>query len=526
MTGTTYVRAAGVAGDAADKLVPQEGLDLAPVQILDHALIFAVDSGRLLRGSPDSLRGTAPDRCCMDFDRRPILVFWETTRACMLACSHCRASAISQPLPGELSTDEADRMLGQIAGFGSPRPVLVATGGDVLMRAGLDALAVRARELKLPLALAPSVTPLLDEERVASLRRLGVRVASISVDGATASVHDRIRGVPGHFQATRDAIGLLRTHGITVQVNTVVMADTVEELPRIARFVKESGASIWELFFLVHVGRGAALGALSADEHEHVCHFLVDASRYGVIVRTVEAPFFRRVVAERADGAAPPDDGLYRHLSNGLEDELGPEQGPMRAQTKGTRDGRGIVFVGHDGTITPSGFLPLELGNVRDDDIVDVYRDHPLLRRIRAADFGGTLRTVPVPRAVRRITRARVRRDRRRAGRRSRLRVPARLDRQGVHGVAQLVQPPFDAAAHEMAELPDPVVDRRGKRRSSPPSVDRRRRRARERRDASTRSAALSRAERRARARSPRLHAAGRGASPASVPPAGGNARR
>jgi radical SAM protein with 4Fe4S-binding SPASM domain len=58
-------------------------------------------------------------------------------------------------------------------------------------------------------------------------------------------------------------------------------------------------------------------------------------------------------------------------------------------QTKGTRDGRGIVFVGHDGTITPSGFLPLPLGNVRDDDIVDVYRDHPLLRSIRAAEFGG-----------------------------------------------------------------------------------------------------------------------------------------
>jgi AdoMet-dependent heme synthase len=307
----------------------------------------------------------------------------------MLACRHCRASAIAEPLPGELSTGEAARMLEQIAGFGSPRPVLVATGGDVLMRTGLDEFAVRARDLKVPLALAPSVTPLLDEGRVASLRQLGIRAASISVDGATASVHDRIRGVPGHHHATRAAIDLLRKHGITVQVNTVVMADTVDELPRIARLVKESGASIWELFFLVHVGRGATLGALSAEEHEHVCHFLVDASRYGVIVRTVEAPFFRRVVTERADGAAPPGEGLYRRMRDGLEDELGPGQGPPRAQTKGTRDGRGIIFVGHDGTITPSGFLPLELGNVRDEDIVDVYRDHPLLRRIRAADFNG-----------------------------------------------------------------------------------------------------------------------------------------
>ena len=186
------------------------------------------------------------------------------------------------------------------------------------MRADLDELAARARALGLPLALAPSVTPLLDEERVASFRGLGVRVASISLDGASAATHDGIRGVPGHFDATLEAIRRLRRHGITVQVNTVVMRDTVDELPAIARLVQESGASIWELFFLVHVGRGESLGELTPEENEHVCHFLVDASRLGLIVRTVEAPFFRRVARERAAGADPPAGGLYRRLVAGL----------------------------------------------------------------------------------------------------------------------------------------------------------------------------------------------------------------
>jgi AdoMet-dependent heme synthase len=321
----------------------------------------------------------------MDFDRRPILVFWETTRACTLACRHCRASAIAGPLPGQLSTAEAGTFLRQLAGFGLPRPVLVATGGDVLMRADLDELAAVARDAGLPRALAPSVTPLLSEARVASFRDLGVRVASISLDGASADVHDGIRGVPGHFQATLEAIRRLRRHRITVQVNTVVMRDTVEDLPAVARLVREAGASIWELFFLVQVGRGEDLAELSAEENEHVCHFLVDASRLGLTVRTVEAPFFRRVAAERAAGSAPPGSGLYRRLAAAL----GPVDGPVHVQTKGTRDGRGVLFVGHDGTISPSGFLPLELGNVRTDDVVDVYRGHPLLRRIRAADFTG-----------------------------------------------------------------------------------------------------------------------------------------
>lgn len=338
----------------------------------------------------------APRRSPLDLDRRPILVFWETTRACGLACRQCRASAILQPLPDELTTAQAARFVDSLVGFGMPRPVLIATGGDVLMRHDVDAMVERARALKVPVALAPSVTPLLTDERVDELHRAGVRVASISLDGGTPGTHDGVRGVENHFAETLTAIRRLREGGLTVQVNTVVMRDTVEELPAIARIVKESGASVWEVFFLIRLGRGRDLGELTPAENEDVCHFLVDASRYGFVVRTVEAPFFRRVVASRkhdpGDAHACARYGLgmlYEQLAGALRAELGEPTSPPRAQTKGTRDGRGIVFVGYDGEIHPSGFLPFSLGNVRRDDIVEVYREHPLLRRIRAADFSG-----------------------------------------------------------------------------------------------------------------------------------------
>lgn len=257
------------------------------------------------------------------------------------------------------------------------------------MRGDLDELVAYARGLRIPVALAPSVTPLLDDGRIESLRALGVKIASISLDGATATTHDAIRGVDGHFEQTTSAVRRLRARGVTVQVNTVVMADTVHELPAIARLVQDLGAGIWELFFLVHVGRGETVAALDADDNEAVCHFLFDAAHHGFIVRTVEAPFFRRVCAQRSAGEAPPDSGLYRSLRRDLRRLVGRPSHPVRAHTKGTRDGDGIVFVGHDGTITPSGFLPIPLGNVRDDDIVTVYREHELLRSIRRSDFGG-----------------------------------------------------------------------------------------------------------------------------------------
>jgi len=321
----------------------------------------------------------------MDFDSRPILVFWETTRRCGLACRHCRASAIREPLPGELTTAEATGFVESLGRFGPPSPVLIATGGDVLERRDLDAMLAVARAGRTPVALAPSVTALLTDERIAALRRAGVKVVSISLDGATPATHDGVRGVEGHFDETVAAIARLRRHGMVVQVNTVAMRATVDELAAVAHLVGALGAAIWEVFFLVRVGRGIGLEELTPEENEHVCHFLVDASRHGFIVRTVEAPFFRRVAAQRASGEPPPDGGLYERLVR----ELGDGRGPVKAQTKGTRDGRGIVFVAHDGDVYPSGFLPLSLGNVTRDDLVELYRDHPLLRRIRAAEFSG-----------------------------------------------------------------------------------------------------------------------------------------
>ena len=42
-----------------------------------------------------------------DFDQAPFTIAWEVTRACAYACVHCRADAMHQRHPRELSTEEA-----------------------------------------------------------------------------------------------------------------------------------------------------------------------------------------------------------------------------------------------------------------------------------------------------------------------------------------------------------------------------------------------------------------------------------
>lgn len=324
------------------------------------------------------------------WDRRPLLVFWETTRACLLSCRHCRASAQRDPLPGELSSEEGLQLIEDLAGFGSPGPVLILTGGDCFLRPDLEQLVSHARARGLHVALSPSVTRELTAERLSAMRRLGVRTVSLSLDGATPETHDGIRGVPGHFEQTMDAMAMLRGLDFTIQINTTVMARNVEEMADIAAVVRWGGAKIWEVFFLIAVGRGTTSTALDPAACEDVCHFLVDASRRELLVRTVEAPFFRRVSAQARDGREGiPPGPLYHRLVSSLEEQLGPPGPRQVTPTVATRDGNGVIFVAHDGTILPSGFLPLPLGNVRRDSIVDVYRDHPLLRDIRGARFHG-----------------------------------------------------------------------------------------------------------------------------------------
>jgi radical SAM protein len=324
-----------------------------------------------------------------------MLVFWETTKACPLACAHCRAHAQATGLPGEMTTAEGMRFIDDVAGFGSPPPVLVVTGGDPLARPDIFELIAHARDVGVKVALAPAVSPSLFSA-ADRLRDLGVRAISISLDGSCAATHEGIRGVPGHHTETLRAMRVLVSKGFMVQINTTVMRRNADELGDLAVQLSRIGVHVWEVFFLIHVGRGIDINELAPAETEDVAHFLYDAASYGFIVRTVEAPFFRRVVTWRAalDPSLDPAEHfrlgpLYGRLRTRMRAELGEPTTAVRAQTMGTRDGNGILFVAHDGAVCPAGFLPLELGNVRTENVVALYRNHPMLLSIRKGDFHG-----------------------------------------------------------------------------------------------------------------------------------------
>ncbi len=330
------------------------------------------------------------------YEEKPLIIFWETTKACLLACKHCRAEAITEPLPGELSTAEGKRLIDQIVEFGSPYPILILTGGDPLMRKDLWEMVDYAKSRGLRIALAPSVTPLLNDDAIKEIKEHKISSVSISLDSPYPEVHDNIRGVEGTWQRTIEVIKKFVKEGINVQVNTVVMRETVNGLANMVKLLKDLNVKTWEVFYLIPVGRASFEQDLTPQEWEDVSHFLYEASKYGIKVRTTEGPMFRRVTLIRKaleEIGEDPDEilnpgPLYRRLKARLRELLG-EGGRPQAHTVGTRDGKGIVFVSYNGNVYPSGFLPVSAGNIRVKSLVEIYKNSPLFKMLRKAAFRG-----------------------------------------------------------------------------------------------------------------------------------------
>lgn len=326
-----------------------------------------------------------------DVADRPFLVIWECTRACPLACRHCRAEAQPDRHPRELSTADAADLARQIAAFGHPRPLFVITGGDPFSRSDLTEIVRSAVAAGLPVAVAPSGTPTLTEESLATLAGAGVTAISLSLDGSTAALHDGFRGVAGVYDWTIKGWREARRLGLKVQVNTTVTRHNLADLPSIIGIVAELGAMTWSAFLLVPTGRGRGMQSLSAAEVEDVLNFVYDAGAF-VAAKTTEGQHFRRVAIQRAILARRGADAvsvlglgpLYRELRAGLTRVMGsaaarrPRRAPMVINA-----GSGFVFVSHTGTVHPSGFLPMDAGNVRDRPLAEIYRHSPLLRGLR-----------------------------------------------------------------------------------------------------------------------------------------------
>lgn len=151
----------------------------------------------------------------MEIPDRPLEIIWDITYACPLRCFHCYSESGRRP-SRQLGRRDMLRVADRIIAM---RPYGISlAGGEPLLVDGVFEVAERMVDAGIKVALFTggwSVRPAMVDDIVRHFFRV-----SVSLDGATAEVHDRIRGRRGSFdramatlQLLEEKIGRLRRDG-------------------------------------------------------------------------------------------------------------------------------------------------------------------------------------------------------------------------------------------------------------------------------------------------------------------------
>jgi len=334
-----------------------------------------------------------PARGGINYDESPFLAIWEVTQSCDLACKHCRAAAQPLPHPDQLSNAEGKALIDQISDLHIP--IFVFTGGDPLKRDDVFELIRYAADKGVHVALTPSATPLLTREAIFKLKEAGLVRLGISLDGSTPEIHDAFRGLPGAWARTIQAIEWANEAGIPIQVHSTISRHNADDLDNLCSLFEKLAIVMWNVFFLVPVGRGQLNDLLSGEEFERVFGKIYELShRVSFQIKTTEAMHYRRYLLEHnleerrighGQGHGHPHAAA---VAASASYEPGTPTADAKTRTMGwatrrVNDGKGFMFISHVGNVYPSGFLPIHAGNVRETPLAEIYRNAPIFKALR-----------------------------------------------------------------------------------------------------------------------------------------------
>jgi len=394
------------------------------------------------------------------------MLFWETTVRCNLACAHCRRLESNEADVADLSTAQAESLIDQLAELGrrqSPRgegvpplrvagilpalrgrdalatkehgqdahateehgpdalatktaqmpmPVLVFSGGEPLCRTDLFSLVERARRHGIVPALATNGT-LIDNDKARQIRAAGIGRVSVSLDGATADVHDRMRQIPGAFDQALKGIRCLREHGVPFQINMTLTKQNAGQLEEVYQLARSLRAMAVHLFMLVPVGCGQSLAVTDMLSPQHYEEILQEIcmleGRSQIQIKVTCGPHYERVKRQltpavrsvpvrasdiRVAGVSPacvegvpPSQRGPEALGTRGQDARDPTPHGVTTNahrpSKGCLAGLGVLFVSHRGDVYPCGYLPIHCGNVVEQRLAEIWDQSEDLARMR-----------------------------------------------------------------------------------------------------------------------------------------------
>jgi radical SAM protein with 4Fe4S-binding SPASM domain len=299
---------------------------------------------------------------CIGFPSHPV---WEMTTACNLNCIHCHASG-GRRSPDELTTHEARDLIDQLAEVSEFR-MMAYTGGEPLMRDDLFELLAYSHSLGFANTMATNAT-LIDDAVARRLRRHGLVIAAVSLDGFDANTHDYVRGQPGAFERALRGMRSLREAGILLHVNITAMTYNLDQIQPLMALVDELQTGIVLMYQLIPVGRGRDVekATLDLSANERLIRFMARAQRQTrAIMEPVGGPQYWPFLLQRA----------------------GIRSGPLLRLAElvfhGCSAGRGFVYVKPNGDVWPCPFIEINCGNVRERPFTTIWKSSPVFEDLR-----------------------------------------------------------------------------------------------------------------------------------------------
>jgi radical SAM protein with 4Fe4S-binding SPASM domain len=248
--------------------------------------------------------------------------------------------------------------------------MLAYTGGEPLVREDLLELLSYSHSLGFSNTIATNAL-LVDDSMAKKMKRHGVVIAAVSLDGIEPKTHDKIRGKEGAFDQALEGIRALNAAGILLHINITAMNYNIEEIRQLMTLIEELRTGILLMYQLVPVGRGKIIESASLDlsANERLLKLIARVQKdSSVVIEPVAGPQYWAYLLQK------------KGISHGF---------PLSLAEKvfhGCTAGRGFVYIKPDGSVWPCPFIEVECGNIRSERFSQIWEKSPVFQQLRTRE--------------------------------------------------------------------------------------------------------------------------------------------
>ncbi|HOL35932.1 MAG TPA: radical SAM protein, partial [bacterium] len=317
---------------------------------------------------------------------QPLMVVWNTTARCNLRCKHCYedAGVLSSCRKDELTEDEKIQVMEEITQTNIP--TFAFAGGEPLMDPVFWKLAEIGKKAGLYMSINTNGT-LITKQVAERLKDIGFAYYGVSLDGASAEVHDSFRGVNGAFERAIQGIKNLVKAGEAdkVCISFTVARENKSEIKNMIELRERLGIRKVVFYNYIPCGRAGFENDLSPNEREELFELFYDDLKKGKQSLLSTAPQFGRYCKQMYQQGCG-EYVMLGHFSSGSAGTLKN----LAELIGGCGAGRAYLALQPDGTITPCVFMPdVRIGNVKQNGtiskqhLLDIWENSEILAMIR-----------------------------------------------------------------------------------------------------------------------------------------------